>query len=429
MRKLHSIEEIKKEHDALFERAKEEGRRLLEGNGQKGAVLKEINALLEGLKFCSARANSFDDYRWLSDTAIKWQGVLASDLNLAKTVHLSPPPRDMLPSLPPRQAMSDAEIKYWINRHAEFFGLSRVAHLHRFSTQEEEIADQNMAETYFASDVIDGNINFASRISASAFWRLENQWLKDAKLLRAYLRWRRRGKGIDKEQELRDYLDAGDHMRDMLVNRNIKARRVEFGEAKNYLENRYLTGERFDHSHSNLAKQLIDKKAARIWSMGQNNDLLNWKNAEAYATMFYENIIPAVMYDDKECVLNVLKAFQYSRARENGWLVVNCFETVLAIYFLSPDIIEDLWREAESQPLPISSVESTVTTESSFEQFKIPEELRGRFEARENVISFAGVMSVTDKRMLLEKARGADQILAIESLFQQSRLIHKETTL
>ena len=63
--------------------------------------------------------------------------------------------------------------------------------------------------------------------------------------------------------------------------------------------------------------------------------------------MFYEHIIPAVLQNDEESVLTVLKAFQFSN--ENSYnLIINCFEAALPIYFLNPGIVEKLWPSISS---------------------------------------------------------------------------------
>ena len=240
--------------------------------------------------------------------AVKWQAALSSKLNIPMTIKIAKPSRNLLPKLSPGKALTDNEIEYWVTRNAEVFGLCRKVRIHRDSTKEEDIWDQQMAEIYFVSDVLEGKINFASRISSGSYDRLEGTWLKDVKLLGAYLRWQNRGGGESKTSEEDDFLEAGMHFRKLLTNNGIKARKTEFGEAKAYIEKHYLTNDKVDTEKNNEAYWLIRKKAERINETSKlfkepperHSDDMNWFNAEHYVKMFYENIIEAVIKENDE---------------------------------------------------------------------------------------------------------------------------------
>jgi hypothetical protein len=55
---------------------------------------------------------------------------------------------------------------------------------------------------------------------------------------------------------------------------------------------------------------------------------------------FYEQIIPAVREDDAESIAAVLECFQVGEAPAYDALV-NCFEVMIALHFLDPDILQD----------------------------------------------------------------------------------------
>ncbi len=443
-----SIDKVRKKHDEFFDTAI--SGKLQPTNDQTPPP--EVEELLEQLKLCSACASSVDDYLWFCVAAKRWQGMYSSRWNIPKTVEISPSPAQLLMSLPADKALSKDELSNWQKRHAEFLGLLRLAQTGRDSTQYEMGLDWHRAQILLASDILDGFPNFAGRIASDSYCWLESIWLKEVKRLRAYFIWQRRGDGINLDYEKIDYDNAVKHIRRMLVNEDdkgnklnpgIKARTAEFGEAKTYLEDRYLTDGMIVHEGNGKknanAKTLIDTKARRIqerrkkWEPnyidGVKNDKINWSYAEIYVKMFYENIIPAVTQNDSEKVLTVLKAFQYSKAPENCWWVINCFETALAIYFLDPETIKYLWNASAKEPQPNSSIESIVPISSWPKSFKVPKECKGGFVLDAEKIMFKGVMTQSQMNALLEKLTEEEHRKKLEELFNQSRLIHEETTL
>jgi hypothetical protein len=289
--------------------------------------------------------------------------------------------------------------------------------------------DWYTAQVFLASDILDGFPNFAGRIASTSYWRVEEVWVKSVKRLRAYFIWQRRGNGVDPTHEKDDYFQACEQLRDMLVNKDMKARLEEFGEPKAYLESRYLSDGKIDQNKPSM-KILISKKAERIWQVtGETDQAKNWLNAEIYVRMFYESIIPAVLENDREKTLTVLKAFQYSKAPENSFWVINCFEVALAIYFLDPDIIQELWDKSAQKTIPMFSIEGVVQVHSWPKGFEVPEECKDSFEFDGQRIIFKGLMTESQKKALLEKLIDGEHKAAVNELFLQSRLIHRETTL
>ena len=149
-------------------------------------------------------------------------------------------------------------------------------------------------------------------------------WLKEVNKLNAYFKVvSQRGRRDDPIESGNDYFAACKEIRDLLVKRGIKAKPEEFGTAKAYLESHYLTQDvsglfKIDHDKNTGAKKLICTKVDRIGkTTGEKDDRKNRANAETYVKMFYELIIPAVMQNDEESVLTVLKAFQFSKAPDN----------------------------------------------------------------------------------------------------------------
>jgi energy-coupling factor transporter ATP-binding protein EcfA2 len=415
--------------------------------------------------------------------------------------------------------------------------ISFYAQQENFKSDEEEV--YQLAKFLFVSEVLDGVVNLANDLSPESYWLLEEMWLQNVKILRAYFLW-------DKSETKSRFCDHDKHffkvtndIRDKLVKKEIKALPSGFEEAKKYIQTRYLdengklreakagkveelieaeafriyketdysdekknwllaetyikqycsgkgnkfwafekdvfdkrrdklieeqayyiykiTGYTDNEKNRKLAEIYVDEvyknkplgddslklswlireKARRIHeTTGSTNMTHNWILAETYIRMFYENIIPAVEENDKEKVLQILKAFQYSKT--SGFLIKSCFEVALAIYFLSPDIIQALWDESKGEDRPESNVESVVFVNSWPQNFTVDEPIKARFWPSENhnEIRFKGVMLEVERDALLKALDSAtsgnpaqEHIDAIEALYKQSRLIHKDTTL
>jgi len=210
----------------------------------------------------------------------------------------------------------------------------------------------------------------------------------------------------------------------MLVNRSIKAAKSDFEEPMAYIETHFLTDGAIDR-HDERVRRLIASKASRVSGHKTDLDLApNLAVAEMYVKTFYENIIPAVLRDDPERVLMVLKAFQYG----NG-ILINCFEVALAIYFLDPDMIEDLWRGAQGKRFPASWSVSAVAVESWPKAYVVPAQCEGfRFDEWSGHIVFEGVMTEAQKTALIARLREDAHVLAVNDLFERSRLLPREVT-
>lgn len=435
MSNLVSLEKTRERHDALYAKVLQEGANLTGQSTKRRALIDEIDALLKDIQALSGTVDSFEQYRWLTDAAVKWQSVLSTTFEDPKIITLSKPNNAWLPIVPSEE-FSETAIEEWLRRQAALIAYARRAD-GRIQDSNTPESNWHVAEVFLASEILDGRINFVSLITPKSYWRLENIWLKEVKLLMAYFKWEH-SKRLFLDHD-KDFFDASDHIRSMLVNKDIKARHSEFNRIKNYLQELYLDDDykipvptkRSDHLN-----RLIRLKAYRIGEETKSEDSYkNWLQAETYVKMLYENIIPAVLYNDKESILTVLKSFQYSKM--NRFIIINCFETALAIYLINPCIIQSLWDESAQKPTPDSTVESVIRVESWPQNFEICESLKGKFCYDKNSIRFYGLMSNNDKEILLKALRVAKPLTsrleeytkAIDKLHEQSRLIHKETTL
>ena len=450
------------------------------------ALIKKINAILDDIQQCSAIVETFEEYDELGSLAVRWQGILSTFFGEPlRFISLSAPiVKEWKNSAP--KFLSEEEIKRRINNQAALIAYARELE------KPNDRADENwhIAEINIASEILEGNINFANRIASESYERLENIWLKDVKLLQAYYRWINRGRP-NVSHHIEDYLEVCKHIREaLLVEPNMKALSSEFDEAKNYLLTHYV--EKINNEYhlksitrtpSNKLNNLIKNKACRISKVDNTEDRnrdKDWYNAETYVRVFYENIIPAVLDKDEEKTLRVLKTFQYSKL--NRFSMVNCFEIALAIYFLDADVIENLWNRAEKtekiwknnkndilsqlendnlefedieiegvkledvelELIPVGGAKIIVEVEAmswpDVFEIKNCEQCRKRFWVTHDrtKIGYNGVMLNVERKALLKtvdnlknesKALEEKYKQAINELYVQSRIIHKATTL
>jgi hypothetical protein len=216
------------------------------------------------------------------------------------------------------------------------------------STDDEAKDDWSHAELIFALEVLEGNIHLRRLADPKSYRRLEIQWLSDVKRMKAYLLWEEHEGSPAPGHPDDYYLAACRHLQEGLVNEGLKAPLQSFNLLEEYLKTHYLDAAgRFDPGKVE-AELLLKRKAHRIFDVTQErDDSTNWAHASDYARMYYGNIVSAVKVQDEESTLAVLKAFQLSRAPENRYLIINCFEAAVAIYFLSPQVVREIWARAD----------------------------------------------------------------------------------
>jgi len=289
------------------------------------------------------------------------------------------------------------------------------------STPDEMKADWQTAQTSLASDILDGELDFKSIISNNSYeyYYLEQVWLKDVKLFRAYLAWQNSGRGLQsKERADRDYYNVCEDIRNSLIS-GPRDSISYFKEVQEYLETHYLTYGRIDDKNKTDAHELIRKKAERLWqTTGNNNENDNWFRAKLYVRMYYENIIPAVIDKNDSNTAMVLKAFQFSKTAENRYLIINCFEAAVAIHFLDKDVINNILENPKLYDFSMIQVSDWP------ENITIPSECneRFRYEKEDRQIIYEGEMDENILKALQTKLSKEEHKAAVNKLFFQSRL-------
>jgi hypothetical protein len=179
----------------------------------------------------------------------------------------------------------------------------------------------------------------------------------------------------------------------MLVHPGIKAQPAEFTPVKTYLETFYLRHGKIDPLKKKTF-EIIGTKAYRLHNTQtvQTNNEMNWLDAETYTKMFYENIIAAVIDDNRESARVVLKAMQ-SSWDVHTYHIINCFEVALITYLLNHKTIKSTWDESKDIWNSVSSIRNVVSVPAWPENFVLPPECERDFEFSSNTIAFKRGMS------------------------------------
>lgn len=352
------MEEIKKTHEQLFQKALNQHIELLKDQEKLQAFVNEqLDPFLSNVERLALGATSQEDYNWLNDAAMKWQVVLSSVLNIPRTIQISAPAHRLEPS-PSARTFSSQELNEWVEkRAAEFSRRRRMSVVFRDpqfidriidripSSAQEMDLDWHNANVDFALEVLYGSIDFAQRLQSKTYDRLEKVWLSEVKRLRAYFIWERRGAPWDLGEGKLDYYQSCQELRELLVNSRFKASPAQFQEAQAYLQTQYLTEGKVAWEQKQ-ADSLLNARMQR--AVGDWDD--NRRRVKSYVTLFYDNIIPAVTRADSESISAVLKALQFGTLLESRFPIINCFEAALAIYFLDRGKVLDVWEHSPDRP-------------------------------------------------------------------------------
>ena len=186
-----------------------------------------------------------------------------------------------------------------------------------------------------------------------------------------------------------------------------------------YINTQYLRGGELDDKSSNNAKMLISDKAKRIHLVTSNQDMdVNWFRAKLYTSMYYENISAAIQDGDKEATRNVLKAFEFSKAPENRYEIINSFEAAVAINCLDKDILRSIVADTNLYNFSMVQVSEWSSNISP------PKQCCGRFryDRDDRQIIYDGVMGGEELDVLIKHYPGTACERALNRLFEQSRL-------
>jgi hypothetical protein len=361
MDELVTIEELKKRDEELNAELLKHHLSFATDGPELKSFVSAATDFTDALDKVWGKVTSMQEYNWLRETALKWQGIYSSVLNIPKDIPIPSPATELRSPLPTGFLSEDALVsrlkqsagRLSLTRKLDHFFRDQLPKLKELpSSDEDKLRDWRSAEVEFATQVLDGEIDFVGQIASESYRHLEAIWLREVKQHKAYCIWEGRGGGLDPWHRDSDYFQACDQLRQMLVAEQIKKTSFDFEEAKLYLEKEYLDDRGILDTEK--ARSMLNMRAYEVWASGGDPDSVrNYEAAEEYLKMFYENIIPAVIEDDIEKTLAVLTALRIGTKAENRYRLVNCFEAALAIYFLNLDHIRKIWAIGpDGLPLP-----------------------------------------------------------------------------
>jgi hypothetical protein len=203
--------------------------------------VQQVEDFFADLSRVSKTVASIKDYKWICETIVLWQLFFASTLNEPKVIQIPNPPAELEQDSSPGEELTVEELTSRRQDTAKVFALERSRHFGTAtSTTQEMVQDWHNAETMLVSNILDGSLNFVTRISPETYPLLEQIWLDDVKQLRAYIYWQNGVKVFDPEDSMQDYFIQCQHLRRMLIDPVIKASPSKLGKPLSYITEKYL---------------------------------------------------------------------------------------------------------------------------------------------------------------------------------------------
>jgi hypothetical protein len=309
----------------------------------------------------------------------------------------------------------------WVNRLIDYAAPLRAIH----DTDEDRLNDWLDACAFMALKALEGDEIRLTDLHPGCFPYFEDVWLKRVKQLKAYFIWKHDPRGSADA----DYHAASEQIRGRLKTQ-AQLPLQDFQPIATYFQETYLTPDGKIDGTKPGTSALIHAKARRIWEMRgdchsdplQSREI-NWFCAELYVRLFYENIINAVLKNDEESVIAVLRAFEFQKAPENRFYIINAFEALIAIYFLNKDMVNSVLARPDIYDFSIVPVSNWPSW------FNIPAICDGRFlyDEQHKSICYYGRMPLDQKDQLISSAANdGNSAVAIEQLYRQSQLMPYE---
>lgn len=281
------------------------------------------------------------------------------------------------------------------------------------STPQEMLNDLLDARAFLVLNILDQEMRLAD-IDPGAYYLLEGVWLRRVKQMKAFHIWKVGGTGSRDG----DFHQASREIREWLLKRG-RSDLSSFNKVRTYLRDSYLDDSDALDERKLGVSRLITAKARRLWEMtGETREKVNWFRAKLYVTMFYENIIGAVVAGDLQKTAMILKAFEFSKFPRNRYLLTNGFEGAVAIEFLDKDVIRAILEKPSLfnfNMVPVRGWPEPVNGRSRCGG-------RFRYDDNDEQIIYEGVMDVQERDTLLAELDTEEHRIAVEHLFEQSEL-------
>lgn len=308
--------------------------------------------------------------------------------------------------------MTYNQLKVFIEQYARLYSIIRINNLfdfHRQSTKKEMEYDWNQACALISLFFLNRDLKF-NLIDSSCYKVLEDTWIESVKQHLAYFAFLNANNKLTQEDE-NYYYEGCETIRQYLFNYP-KLPLKDFKIVQDYLNQHYLKDNKI--IKNDFTEELIAKKARRLYEItGNTNKKENWFRAELYVKMFYENIIPAVTTMNIQNISNILKAFEFSKSKENRFYFINAFEVAIAIFFLDNEKISKV-KGDKLHNFNLVAVDNNWPLKNG----EFPNSFR--FEEDSMLIIFEGIMSEKDKHNLMNHFFTEEHKSKIEGLNKQS---------
>jgi len=279
------------------------------------------------------------------------------------------------------------------------------------STEDEMLNDLLDARAFVVLKMLEDEIGLG-QVDPKAYFLLEGISLRRLKEMKAFFIYKAGGSGSPEG----DYNRAAREIRGWL-RRRARGSLAEFANVKVYLRTHYL--DRHDRlNESSLAvERMITEKARRIRQLtNEPSDKVNWFRAKLYVSMFYENIVGAVVDDDRQKTATILKAFEFSKAPRNRYLITNAFEAAIAIGFLNKDLVDEIGRKPELFDFSMVGVDTWPECRALRSRWNG----RFRYDEENKQIIYDGVMAENERDALISELEKEEHKIAVQHLFEQS---------
>jgi hypothetical protein len=287
------------------------------------------------------------------------------------------------------------------------------AELNRISDKESTSEDWYVACAFLALLLIEREQLRFEQLDPISYRLLEEVWFEDIKQLKAYYIWESQDKGSAED----NYFSASGEIHNLMLQRK-RAPIHAFSRVSDYISSNYLTRSGGLDETKPATNALLQKKAHRIWQLtGCKDDRANWFRARAYVSMFYENVIRAVNDNDQQKWHEVLKALQFEKRSQNQYQIINGFETLIAIDFVSEDIIAEIKRSPHAYSFSMEPVDN-------WQSINIPDicSHKIQFAVEEKELRAEGMISTEERDALLQVVNKPEHKIAVERLYIKSQL-------
>lgn len=293
----------------------------------------KLNQFFQSLAIGVKDAQTLDDYLWIKEAASFWESAFAERGRTVKIVVPEPRQPLKIPGLYPpsdeeyesavrirayrvsqdRKKRIVEQLQDLINKEGVNPLIDNPALIFQMIGGEEEQAknDWFLANQFLILEYLNGTVDFSRMVVPESYWHLEATWLSYIVKMEAYLVWENNGAIPSPSSHLADYYGTWTKMCDRL------------------------------ELPMNGSMALFDRVM----------NYISWLCAEAYVDNYYSNIAAAVN-KDQVAMIRVLRALDVLDKTRCGNEMINCFEMMVAVWYLDGDMVREIRVHQQRQVAP-----------------------------------------------------------------------------